>query len=121
MVADDAQLVVALIGVRGEAVRRESVGYGVHRRTQTALSGLEIVAGEPVSHGAAVLLTDFFGHHLRLGARQKGQRAPEERQHQIVATHRHVGDRVDLGIGRNAVVLARPPGTGTFCSLDGDL
>ena len=46
VVVDDAQLVVALVGVRGEPVRSERVGHRVQRRTQRALSGGEIGAGE---------------------------------------------------------------------------
>ena len=45
VVVDDAQLVVALVGVRSEPVGAQGVGDGLHRRAQAALAGRQIGAG----------------------------------------------------------------------------
>ena len=117
VVVDDPQLVVALVGMRGEPVSGERVGNGLHRRAQTALAGSDIGAREAGGHCLPVLLTDLFGHRLGLLAGQQRQRLAEQRQHEIVAAHRHV----DRHIGHRAVALRRAAGAGTLGTLDGNL
>ena len=70
------------------------------------MAGRELVAGESGGHRPAVLGADLLGHLLGLVVRETGKRAPEERQHEIVATYREVGERA----GRRRVALRRASG-----------
>jgi len=120
VVVDDAQLVVALVGVRGEPVSGERIGNCLHGRAQAALAHRQVGAGEALGHRQAVLLAHFFRHRFGLVVRQQGQGTTEQRQHQVVAVHRHVAGEIHLGIGRHPIVLAGPPGTGALGTLDGN-
>ena len=117
MVVDDAQLVVALVGVRGKTMCRQGVGNGLHGRAQTALAGDDIEPRHTRSHGLPVLLTDLFGHCLGLVAGQQGQCPAQQRQHEIIASHWDV----DRDIGDRSIALRRPTRTRTLRPFDGDL
>ena len=95
----------------------ERVGHGLHRRAQTALTGGNIGARQTGGHCLAVLLTDLLGHRLGLIAGQQRQGLAEQRQHEIVAAHRHV----DRHVGHRSIALRRAAGAGTLGTLDGDL
>jgi len=111
VVVDDAQLVLALLGVRGKAVRGERVGDFLQRRTQRSLTRTHVVAAQPCRHRLAVFPADFFGHRLGVVARQALECLAQERQHEVVTAH---GELHRCGAVDRAVFLCRPPGPGSF-------
>ena len=81
------------------------------------MTGGDVGTREPGGHCLPVLLTDLFGHRLGLLARQQRQGLAEQRQHEIVAAHRHV----DRHVGDRPVALRRSAGTCALGTLDSDL
>ena len=84
---------------------------------KTALTGGNVGTREAGGHCLPVLLADLFGHRLGLVARQQSQRLAQQRQHEIVAAHRHV----DRHVGHRPVALRRSAGACTLGTLDSDL
>ena len=117
VVVDDPQMVVATLGVRRETVRRQRVGDGLDRRAERPMAGGQFVAGESGGHRPAVLGADLFGHLFRLVVGKAGQRPSEQRQDEVVAAHREVGERA----GGGGVALRRPPGAATGETAGRDL
>ena len=118
MVVDDAQLVVALIGVRGEAVGGQRVGHRLHRRSQSCVDRRPHRAPDsPAAIARPYSCADLFGHGLGLLAGQQGQGLARATTARVVAAHRHI----DRDVGDRAVALRGSTGAGALGTLDGHL
>ncbi len=104
MGVDDPETVVAVLGMGGEPVGGERVGYRLNGRAERPMALLERLSVQPDSHGASVLGADLLGQALSLLGGQAVEGASEERQHEVVAAHGELGETV----GDGAVSLRRP-------------
>ena len=106
---DDPETVVPTLGVGGEPVGGEGIGHGLDRGPQGTVPLFEGLPVEADGHGAAVLGADLLGEPFGLVGGESVERATEERQHEVVAADRELGESV----GDRPVSLRRTPGPAT--------